>query len=89
MALDLLGNFHKEGAPHLIDTGLDVVNEWLATADIPGPRDPIRTTEVADYYRRDAQILGLFLRARRADRAIRTKVLRQRYDFLLPGKVAR
>ncbi len=89
VALDLLGNFHKEGAPHRIDTGLDVVNQWLASADIPGPRHPIRTAEVADYYRRDAQILALFLRARRADRAVRTKILRQRYDFLLPGKVAR
>ena len=63
--------------------------EWLATADIPGPRDPITAAEVADYYRRDARLLGLFLQARRADRAIRTKVLRQHYDFLLPGRVAR
>jgi len=89
VALDLLGNFHKEGAPERIDTGLDVVNRWLATADIPGPRDPISAREVADYYRQDARLLGVFLHARRADRAIRTKVLRQRYDFLLPGKVAR
>lgn len=89
VALDLLGNFHKEGAPHRIESGLAVVNQWLATADIPGPREPITATEVADYYRQDARLLGLFLQARRADRAIRTKVLRQGYDFLLPGKVAR
>lgn len=89
VALDLLGNFHKEGAAHRIDTALAVVNAWLTTADIPGPRDPIRAQDVVDYYRRDAQILALFLRARRADRAVRTKVLRQRYDFLLPGKVSR
>ena len=89
LALDLLGNFHKEGAPHRIGTGLDVVNEWLAGADIPGPRDAITASEVSSYYRQDARLLGLFLQARRADRAIRTKVLRQRYDFLLPGKVTR
>ncbi len=89
VALDLLGNFHKEGAPERIGTGLDVVNQWLATADLPGPRDPITDTEVATYYRRDARLLGIFLQARRADRAIRTKILRQPYDFLLPGKVAR
>ena len=83
------GNFHKEGAAHRIDIGLAVVNQWLATADVPGPRDPIRRTEVAEYYRRDARLLALFLHARRADRAIRTRVLRQRYDFLLPGKVTR
>jgi hypothetical protein len=89
LAVDLLGNFHKEGAPERIDTGLEVVNQWLATADIPGPREEITATEVASYYRQDARLLGIFLQARRADRAVRTKVLRQRYDFLLPGKVAR
>ncbi len=89
VAVDLLGNFHKEGAPQRITTGLDVVNQWLETADIPGPGDPITAAEVADYYRRDARLLGVFLQARRADRAIRTRVLRQQYDFLLPGRVAR
>jgi hypothetical protein len=89
VALDLLGNFHKEGAADRIGVGLDVVNDWLSTADIPGPRDPITPKEVADYYRQDARLLGVFLHARRADRAIRTKVLRQDYDFLLPGKVRR
>jgi hypothetical protein len=89
LAVDLLGNFHKEGAPERIDTGLDVVNEWLSSADIPGPRTEITSREVADYYRQDARLLGLFLQARRADRAVRTKVLRQRYDFLLPGRVTR
>ena len=89
VAVDLLGNFHKEGAADRIGTGLDVANDWLATADIPGPREPISPKEVDDYYRQDARLLGIFLQARRADRAIRTKVLRQDYDFLLPGRVRR
>jgi hypothetical protein len=89
VALDLLGNFHKEGAPDRISTGLDVANDWLATAEIPGPRDPITAKEVDDYYRQDARLLGIFMQARRADRAIRTKILRQDYDFLLPGRVRR
>jgi hypothetical protein len=89
VAVDLLGNFHKEGAASRIGTGLDVANAWLASADIPGPREPITPKEVDDYYRQDARLLGIFLQARRADRAIRTKVLRQDYDFLLPGTVRR
>jgi hypothetical protein len=89
LAVDLLGNFHKEGAPERIGLGAQVVNEWLAEVDLPGPRDPISVAEVATYYRRDAQLLGLFLHARRADRAIRTRLLRQPYDFLLPGRVDR
>jgi hypothetical protein len=89
LAVDLLGNFHKEGAAERIGTGLEVVNRWLATADIPGPREEITAGEVARYYRQDARLLGLFLQARRADRTVRTRVLREHYDFLLPGKVAR
>jgi hypothetical protein len=89
LAVDLLGNFHKEGAPERIGLGTEVVNQWLAEADLPGPRDPITVAEVARYYRRDAQLLGLFLQARRADRLVRTKVLRRPYDFLLPGRVGR
>jgi hypothetical protein len=66
-----------------------VANDWLATADIPGPRDPVTPEEIDDDYRQDARLLGIFLQAWRADRAIRTKVLRQDYDFLLPGRVSR
>ena len=89
VAVDLLGNFHKEGAADRIDIGMDVANDWLTSADIPGPREPITPKEVDDYYRQDARLLGIFLQARRADRALRTKVLRRDYDFLLPGKVRR
>ena len=89
LALDLLGNFHKEGASERIGLGEGVVNEWLATTDLPGPRDPIHIDEVARYYRQDARLLELFLSTRRADRLIRTKVLRRPYEFLLPGPVTR
>jgi hypothetical protein len=89
LAVDLLGNFHKERAAARIPTALAVVNDWLATTDLPGPTMPIRVDEVDSYYRTDARLLGLFLQARRADRAIRTRVLRQPYDFLLPGRVSR
>ena len=89
VALDLLGNFHKEGASERLGIGEGVVNEWLATADLPGPRDPIHVTEVAEYYRKDSELLALYLRLRRMDRFLRTRALRQPYDYVLPGHVAR
>jgi hypothetical protein len=90
VALDLLGNLHKEGAPHRIAVALAAVNAWLAdTPDLPGPRDPITPGEVDAYYRKDADLLALYLRVRRVDRFLRTKVLRRPYDFVLPGHVAR
>jgi hypothetical protein len=65
------------------------VNRWLAedAADLGG--DPIRADDVDRYYRNDAKTLELYLRARRFDRFVRTRLLRQRYDFILPGAIRR
>ncbi len=89
LAVDLLGNFHKEGAAHRLPLGLDVVDAWLATEGLPGPVDPVTTEEVERYYRKDADLLALYLRLRRMDRFLRTRVLRGTYDYVLPGRVAR
>lgn len=91
VAVDLLGNFVKEGAIDRLPTGLTAVNSWLAgaAADITGEfSGPVTTSEVSEYYRADAATLDLFLRVRRLDRWIRQR-LRQPYDFVLPGPVAR
>lgn len=89
VALDMLGNFHKEGASERLGLGEGIVNEWLAGADIPGPREPIHITEVAEYYRKDADLLALYLRLRRMDRFLRTRLMRREYDYVLPGTVQR
>ena len=83
VGLDLLGNFIKEGAAERIPVGLAAVNEWL------GEEGPVTAEQVRKYYDDDAATLELFLRVRRADRWFRTKALRGRYDFVLPGKVDR
>jgi hypothetical protein len=83
VAVDLLGNFIKEGAEGRISTGLAAANAWL---DDPSP---ITRPEVEQYYRKDVGTLELFLRVRRTDRWIRTRLLRKPYDFVLPGPVAR
>jgi hypothetical protein len=83
-AVDLLGNYHKEGRPERIDAALAVVNEWLR----PLGASAITRREVDRYYRNDALLLGFWLRARRAERAIRLRTGRG-YDFILPGKVRR
>ena len=83
-AVDLLGNYHKEGRPDRIDTALEVVNERLG----PLGAAPITRREVDRYYRSDARLLGFWLQARRAERAIRLRTGRG-YDFILPGRVRR
>lgn len=95
IAVDLLGNFSKEGVPQRIPLGVQVVNEWLAgpagelQRQLGGTSPaPVTEADVAAYYKADAATLELFLRVRRLDRAVR-RLLRQPYDFILPGKVAR
>lgn len=83
VAADLVGNFIKEGAQDRIPVGLAAANAWLDDAT------PITREEVEQYYRKDVGTLELFLRVRRADRWIRTRMLRQPYDFVLPGPVER
>lgn len=83
LALDLVGNFIKEGRPERIAVGLAAVNSWL------GGEGPVTRAQVLEYYEQDAATLELFLRVRRADRWLRTRVVRRRYDFVLPGHVRR
>ena len=82
--IDLLGNYHKEGRPDRIDDALAVVNPWLE----PLGATPVTRREVDRYYRSDARLLGFWLQARRAERAIRLRTGRG-YDFILPGRVQR
>ena len=69
--------------------GLATVDEWLEAGDLPGPREPVSAEEVERYYRKDADLLALYLRLRRMDRFLRTRVLRRQYDYVLPGHVSR
>jgi hypothetical protein len=84
VAVDLLGNFIKERATSRLADGIRATNAWLDTHDLPS----ILRSEVDEYYTKDAAALELFLRVRRADRAVR-HLFRRDYDFILPGRVAR
>ena len=88
--VDLLGNFHKEGRADRLPFAVARLNAWLAAhaSELDDAR-PIEADVVARYYQRDAAQLELFLRARRLDRWLRTRLLRRRYDFVLPGPIRR
>lgn len=86
LALDLLGNFHKEGRPDRIDTALPTVNDWVASFD---GEAHITAGEVAAYYKSDAAELALYLRIRRLDRWIHRYLRGRPYPFVLPGAVRR
>ena len=86
---DLLGNFYKEGRPDRIDLALAHINQWLGGPGADLGARAITRQAVDGYYRKDAQLLELFLKVRRLDRFVRTRLLRQRYNFVLPGPIRR
>jgi hypothetical protein len=87
-AVDLLGNFHKEGCPHRLTPAIGAVNDWLGH-HAGNEVAPLTRDEVEKYCHDDAALLELYLRLRRADRYVQQRLLRRRYDFVLPGHVAR
>jgi hypothetical protein len=87
--IDLVANFHKEARPDLIQGALAVINGKIEEKGLAHQIPPLNRSEVDAYYKNDAFIWSLFLALRRMDRTIKTKMLRKRYNFILPGKIER
>ncbi len=87
--IDVVANFHKEGRQDLIEDALSFINGMLKEKKLDSEVKALTRSEVDRYYKNDAFIWALFLRLRRFDRFIKTKLLRQRYNFILPGKISR
>ena len=82
--IDLAANLYKEQRPDLIPLTLDIINNHTADA-----MPPLTAKEVERYYRQDKLLWALFLALRRLDCWLKTRLLRKRYEFILPGKIAR
>ena len=82
--IDIAANFYKEQRPELISGTIDIFNSQLLNAEAP-----LTLKDVDTYYREDKMIWRLFLAFRQADRFLTTKLLRKRYEFILPGKIKR
>jgi hypothetical protein len=86
---DMLGNFVKEKAAHRLPEGVKIVNRWLDRQPEGRHVDPFTLEEIERYYKSDAFLLELSLKARRVTRFIQVRLLRRRYDYILPGKIER
>ena len=82
---DLVANFFKEQRAELVGDLVTLANGSLAGEGAA----PISEQEVSAYYRQDATIWSLYLAARQIDRALRTRLLRREYPYVLPGKIRR
>ena len=56
---------------------------------LPPGSAPLTLGEVNHYYREDKMLWRLFLAFRRIDRWLKTRLLRRRYEFILPGRIQR
>ncbi len=82
--MDLAANLYKEQRPDLIPIAVEIINRHLFQN-----LQPVTPDDVVSYYREDKLIWTLFLAFRKIDRWIKTKLVRKRYEFLLPGKIRR
>jgi hypothetical protein len=86
---DLVANFVKEGRADLVPRALDEIGSWAAE---PGRRlrvEPPSQRSVERYYAADARTWTRVLALRRLSRFVRTRMLRRRYDHILPGRIER
>ncbi|MFH1852996.1 MAG: DUF6206 family protein [Candidatus Neomarinimicrobiota bacterium] len=82
--IDLAANLYKEQLPQLIPLAIEIINSLL------GDDSTEITAEIVNgYYREDKFIWALFLTARKIDRWLTTTLFRQRYEFILPGRIQR
>ena len=82
--IDLVANLHKEQRPDLVSMVVDIVNKAKK-----GEIAPLSREEVEKYYREDKIIWEIFLIFRKLDRWIKVRLLRKRYEFILPGEIKR
>ncbi|MDX1797282.1 MAG: DUF6206 family protein [Candidatus Lokiarchaeia archaeon] len=87
--IDLVANFFKEQKPELIPSLIKTVNKFLKEEASNFNIEPLTFEEVQKYYKSDKFIWALYQRMRKFDRFIKTKLLRKKYDYYLPGKIER
>ncbi|MFX0022405.1 MAG: DUF6206 family protein [Candidatus Hermodarchaeota archaeon] len=87
--IDLVANFFKEQKPELIPSLIKIVNRFLKEEASNFDIEPLTFEEVEKYYKSDKFIWVLYQRMRLFDRFIKTKLLRKKYDYYLPGRIER
>lgn len=84
VCIDLAANLFKEQKPEMVPMAVEIMNGIFFGKD-----NPLSAEEVKKYYSTDRTIWALFLAFRRIDRFITSKIIRRRYEFILPGKIKR
>ena len=89
VAIDLVANFFKEQRDELVPKLIEVINTFFKEEASEFEITPLNLEEIEKYYKSDASMWKLFQKVRKFDRFIKTKILRKKYPFYLPGKIKR
>jgi hypothetical protein len=89
VSIDLVANFFKEQREDFVPRLIEVVNTFFKEEASEFEIEPLNFEEIEKYYKSDAKMWSIFQRVRKFDRFIKTKILRKRYPFYLPGKIER
>lgn len=82
--IDFAANLYKEQRADLIPLAVKLINQ-----NIYKGIEPLTLNEIEKYYREDKLIWTLFLSFRKIDRWIKTRIVKKRYEFILPGDIKR
>jgi hypothetical protein len=89
VAIDLIGNFHKEQRSELIPGLVETANTFFSCECSALNIAPLTIKEVDDYYKEDALIWRVYLAFRKLDRFLHLKILNKPYPYILPGNIKR
>jgi hypothetical protein len=89
VSIDLAANFFKEQRSELVSSLVETINKFFEEEANDFTIEPLSFEEVEKYYKSDKFIWALYQRMRLFDRFIKTKILRKKYDYYLPGKIKR
>ncbi|TFG07998.1 MAG: hypothetical protein EU539_03525 [Promethearchaeota archaeon] len=89
VSIDLVANFFKEKREELVPSLIVIVNNFFKKEASEFEIEPLTFEEIEDYYKDDAKMWEIFQKVRKFDRFIKTKILRKKYPFYLPGKIER
>lgn len=89
VVLDIIANLFKEFKPVKVKEMVDTANRFFVEEMDEKNPQLLDFDKILKYYKRDAFIWSLFLRLRKMERFIKTRILQRRYDYVLPPEIVR
>ena len=87
--VDLLSNFFKEKKKEIVRDAIEFSNNFLNKNIIEEKFNKLTYEEIEKYYKLDSFIWKFYQFCRKTDRFFITKILKKKYEIILPEKIER